>query len=156
MKLDTPITMTGQDFRLIIFKPDVFARYSEFDLDIAKMTLDAMDTSKDMPINSLAVENYIEAGVTTNALIVRNSVILGDEGDSTDLVTINASLILNQNNGDPAVTIDQNTGVVTSIAPMSPLDGATNIATDDTLVTAKYVKDHRNETITSCLCSARD
>jgi hypothetical protein len=149
----TPIPLNGRAYRLLIMKPDQFARYSDFDLDIARTTLDRVTPESRFPVNSSAVSTFVSEGVTTRTLVVHDSVRLGDGvSGENDTVIINANVIVNSNISEgttPTLTINSVTGLIETTAPMSPLTGVANIATNASLVTKKYVDDHRGEVISS-------
>jgi hypothetical protein len=132
-------------------KPDSFARYSEFDLDIAQTTIGELDTSTNLPIRSEAVTQYIDNSVTTNQLTVRNNTVLGEgNSEDDDLVTINADVAINDNKSSGVtrtINIHSTSGLIETTAPMSPLSGGVNTATNTSLVTKSYVDDHRSEAI---------
>lgn len=141
----------GRAYRVVVMKPDVFARYSDFDLDIAATTINTIDAENRAPINSAAVVEYIDQEIDTRRLHVHNNTTLGDgvAGDN-DQVVINADVTINSNTSEGAtttVTINSKTGLIETSAPMSPLANQNNTATSTSLVTRNYVDDHRSETI---------
>jgi len=69
---------SGQRYKVIIYKTALFAKYSEFDVDIGSITLSVLDTGSPNPVNSTAVVNYITTSVTTDALQVDGNTLLGD------------------------------------------------------------------------------
>ncbi|MCA1806891.1 MAG: tail fiber domain-containing protein, partial [Actinobacteria bacterium] len=99
------------------------------------------------------VASYIDAEVDTQSLTVHNNVTLGDghPGDD-DTVIVNADMVINDNTssgGVATIEVHSESGLIETVAEMSPLSGATNIATPTSLVTKKYVDDHREEQITA-------
>lgn len=142
------VRLNGYQYRLLVMKPDVFARYSEFDLDIAATTLSAITPTNNLPINSTAVSDYISNGMETQNLTVRNTTTLGTGLPATnDLVIVNANIVVNDNHSTgtkPTITIDSKSGLIETTAVMSPL-GSGNTATPTSLVTKSYVDDHRSE-----------
>lgn len=146
----TPTRLNGYQYRVLIMKPDVFARYSEYDLDIAATTISEIDTNNRSPINSTAVSDYITDSVDTQNLRVQNNTVLGSGlPESGGLLTINADIVINDRESEgttPTIMIDSATGLIETAATMSPL-GNGNIATPTSLVTKNYVDDHRSEVI---------
>ncbi len=70
--------ISTERYKVVIYKTALFAKYSEFDLDIANITLDVLDPTSQYPVDSSAVINYVTAGVTTDALQVNGNTRLGD------------------------------------------------------------------------------
>ncbi len=149
----TGTAAANKPYKLAVYKPESLARFNE-----PSSALSVMNVLSPYAVNSKAVDDYVKTSVTTQSLIVTGSVQAGDPlgGDS---FRIQAPIsVLTTTTGAATLTFDNNTGLLHSVAAMSPLTAdngvpsalrKTNIATADTLVTRQFVDDHRGENIVS-------
>jgi hypothetical protein len=141
----------NKPYKLAVYKPEALARFNE-----PTTILSVMNVASPYAVNSKAVDDYVRTSVTTQSLVVTGSVQTGDPNGS-DTFKIQAPVsVLVTLTGATTVSIDNNTGLLRSVAAMSPLTADNNvptalrkpnIATADTLVTRQFVDDHRGESI---------
>jgi hypothetical protein len=142
----TLVNLSGKNYRVVIYKADILARYSEFDIDLAQNTLSVLNPASGMPVNSTAVENWVNASINTNSLNVSANASFGTMGSAAIVTTHAGAIALATVANAPAnwtINLDPTTGYIYSTAT-SGLGVPAN-----SLITRATLSAHQAESITS-------
>lgn len=70
----TAVAMTGKNYRLVVYRPEIFARYYDVGAEV-------LNPRHNLPPTSIAVANYIDTSVLTHALTVQGTADITDKLD---------------------------------------------------------------------------
>jgi hypothetical protein len=150
----TLISIANDNYAVAVYRGDVLARYSEYDLDIGKVTLSALNRSSKLPVSSTAVQDWVNASISTQALEVETNTTLGNSANSTTTIQ-GSSVAIGALGAAAKLTITNATGVIVMTTPQRLATVTNGLATanpvNGALINAQMLYDHQAETITSAI-----